>query len=307
MPPQIARILCIVFVVWLFLQDRKRNRAVSPALWIPFVWGLIIGSKPVSAWLGLSVSFESSDDYIEGSPFDRLAFLSLIVIGFVVLLQRQVRWTDILRQNGWLVAYFGYLGLSTLWSDYPFVSFKRWVKDVGNVIMALIVLTDQQPRQALISLLARCTYMLVPFSVLYIKYFPELGRYYDRWTYQPYFCGVTTNKNLLGMALFVCGVFLAWRFLDTSRPGVRRRTKAETLELTILSLMVAWLLHMAHSSTAVVCSILAVVLLYSLRVEGIRRRAIKFGAYGLAVVLIFWCSTPLLASVNCLCGWSGVT
>ena len=37
--------------------------------------------------------------------------------------------------------------------------------------------------------------VLIPVSVLFIKYYPDLGRYYGRWDYHTFYCGVTTNKQ----------------------------------------------------------------------------------------------------------------
>jgi hypothetical protein len=36
--------------------------------------------------------------------------------------------------------FFVYCFLAIFWSDFPFVAFKRWIKVLGQPIMALIVL-----------------------------------------------------------------------------------------------------------------------------------------------------------------------
>ena len=122
--------------------------------------------------------------------------------------RRRISWGKIIGNNKWLFVFFLYLGLSTLWSDYPFVSLKRWIKDFGNVIMVLVVLGEIDQMSAIRALVLRCSYVLISLSVVFVKYFPELGRYDDPWTWTPHYGGVTTDKNLLGMTLFVCGLFL---------------------------------------------------------------------------------------------------
>ena len=48
--------------------------------------------------------------------------------------------------------------------------------------MALIVLTEPDPEEALTRLMKRCAYVVVPVSILFIKYYPQLGRAFDPWT-----------------------------------------------------------------------------------------------------------------------------
>ena len=52
-------------------------------------------------------------------------------------------------------------------------------------VMALVVMSEPTPRQALESLLRRSAYVLLPFSLLLIKYYPALGVDYGRWSGEP--------------------------------------------------------------------------------------------------------------------------
>ena len=98
---------------------------VSNAIYIPLLWIVILGSRPVSVWFGGGASMESTDDYLEGSPFDRMVFLFLILAGAVVLLRRRVNWKALFTNNKWLLVFTLFWGISVLWSDYPFVALKR--------------------------------------------------------------------------------------------------------------------------------------------------------------------------------------
>ena len=88
--------------------------------------------------------------------------------------------------------------------------------------MVLIVLTDSDPFAATKRLVARVGFVLIPASVLLIKYYPALGRVYNIWTWEPMFVGVTEHKNTLGMLCMVLGLGFEWRFLlayrDRRRP-----------------------------------------------------------------------------------------
>ena len=59
--------------------------------------------------------------------------------------------------------------VSILWSDFPLVSFKRWVKTAGTVTMALVLLTDPASLEALEAIFRRTVYILIPFSVILVK------------------------------------------------------------------------------------------------------------------------------------------
>src|SRR4029077_16324715 len=106
-----------------------------------------------------------------------------------------------------------YCLLSVCWSDYPVVAFKRWIKATGDIAMILIVLTDEQPIAALRRLFSRVGFVLVPLSLLFIKYYPMLGRRYDPWTGFQMNTGVTFDKNMLGVITFVLLLGAVWRVL----------------------------------------------------------------------------------------------
>src|SRR5438477_13155768 len=129
----------------------------------------------------------------------------MIIAGFYVLLKGQVRLSEVVLNNGWLIAFLLYCFISIAWSDFPFVAFKRWIKILGHPIMVLIVLTEPDPEEALISLMKRCAYVIVPVSILFIKYYPQWGRSYDSWSGMQMSNGIAEGKNMLGADCFILG------------------------------------------------------------------------------------------------------
>ena len=148
---------------------------------------------------------------------------------------------SLLRSNGPIILFFAYCALSILWTDYPFVAFKRWVKAVGDVVMVLIVLTDSNRLSAVRRVLTRTGFLLVPLSVLFIKYYPDLGRSTIRGLGRRCPRGVTMGKNLLGMACLIFGLGSLWCFLaayQTEKGGERRR---HLIAHGVILAMVIWL------------------------------------------------------------------
>ena len=230
---------------------------------------------------------DSPDAYLEGDPLNRNVFLLLMVAGVIVLSWRKLAWGHLLTHNSWIWLYFLFGGVSVLWSDYPDVSFRRLIKALGNVIMALVVLTEKRPYQAVGVVLRRLAFLLVPLSILFIKYFPDLGRAYSRWTYEPMFTGVALQKNGLGQICLLAGIYFCWTLLHgrDERPKLGRGLSI-TLDVVFLS-MIAWLIHKANSATSLACLILVAGMLLASRLPSVARAPRRIMVLGMAVVCLF--------------------
>jgi exopolysaccharide production protein ExoQ len=264
MPPNIAAIVFTLGVLGLFALNRDRTVRTSKALWIPVIWLLINGSRPVSAWLQLQTlqNMQNPGQYLEGSPFDAFVYSVLIMAGLVPLVRRGAQVRKLLRSNAAVLMFFSYCALSVLWSDYPEASLKRWIKATGDLVMVLIVLTDSDPLAALRRLVVRVGFVLVPASVLLIKYFPALGRVYNIWTWTPMFVGVTDHKNTLGMVCMVLGLGLGWCFLLAYRDHEDKHRARHLFAYGSVLAMIVWLFVQANSLTSQSCFLLATFFLF---------------------------------------------
>jgi exopolysaccharide production protein ExoQ len=204
-----------------------------------------------------------------------------------VLLARTAQTGRLLKANGPLVIFFVYCAVSVLWSDYPFVAFKRWTKALGNITMVLLILTDPDPYAAMKRALARTGFLLIPLSVLYLKYFPALGRTYNRWTWTSFNIGVSTDKNGLGALCLVFGLASLWRFLDARRETANPNRRRVLIAHGTMIGMVLWLLIHADSSTSSACfAVGALVLLFTMRPDGFRPASVNTIIGGLAAVAV---------------------
>lgn len=256
MSPSIATAIYAIGILGLFALDRDRKARTSKALWIPVVWLLLIGSRPVSQWLG-APPFESPDQYLEGSPLDGAVFAVLIAVGLIVLAGRGRRVGTLLRGNGPILLFYLFCAASILWSDYPIVTSKRWIKFLSDLVMVLIVLTDTDPSAAVKRFFAWTGFLLVPLSVLLIKYYPALGRTYSPWTWTPMWIGVTQTKNQLGMICMIFGLASMWRFLQEFRGEEGRRRVGPLIAHGTVLAMALWVFAKANSVTPLSCFVLA--------------------------------------------------
>lgn len=252
MPPSIALVVWIVLLLGLLRFDPGRESKASLALWIPIIWMFIAASRLPSQWLG-GVYGAANQTIEDGNPLDRAIFTVMILLEIAILMSRSFNWGSFITKNSALAALI-FLGLiSVLWSDFPFVSFKRWFRDFGNYLSILVVLTDSLPLEAVCTVLRRLGYLLIPLSILLTKYFPQIGKQYEIWTGLSMYVGATTSKNMLGVLCLVCGLFYFWDIVARWSGRKERRTKRIILVNGALMGMTLWLLHLASSATSSVC------------------------------------------------------
>ena len=294
MPPQLALCLCIVFIVWLFRRYSKEAGPVPSSLWIPFLWITINASRPLAYWFSSGTDASQATDLSEGSFYDRNSHLLLIVIGVLILARRRIEWGRVLYNCRWLWILYAYYLISTVWSDAPFVAFKRWFKDFGDVVMILIMLTEKDPVEAIRAVFIRCIYVLVPLSVLVIKYYPTVGRYLHQWTWQTFYCGITTNKNALGLLAMLGGLFLLWQMVDVYRQRGQQVTWRNIWPDLLVLGMCLWLQHLAGSATALTCFIVGTAIFFLARLAWVRANLKNLGwcVFGVAVAMLIFTVSP---------------
>src|SRR5262249_43241490 len=190
-------------------------------------------------------------DNESGSALDRWVLTALAIAAIIVLARRRFDWWGSLRLHRWLLVLVVYMFLSTFWSDITLIALKRWMRDLIVLIMALVVMSDINPRQALASLLRRCAYVLVPFSLVLIKYYPLLGRRYGRWSGIEMWTGVTGQKNELGRLCMISIFFLLWTFYQRRREHATAGMRYQRWgDLTVIAIAV-YLLIGADSATSI--------------------------------------------------------
>jgi exopolysaccharide production protein ExoQ len=266
---------------WLIRRDNRLREGVSTALWIPTLWVGILASRPLSMWVG----FGGGSDTQGGSPVDSLFFLVMIIAALRVLVRRQVAWSRIITENWAIFLFYGFLLLSVAWSPYSFVSFKRWFKEFGNILVLLVILTEINPQQALRTVFFRCGCVLIPLSEIYLRWFPNLGRVYSSHSGGLEVTGVTCQKNSLGALVLVCSLIILWDWLE-----LRRRNKEQPelklrwdLRLRVgLLLCGAHLLHACDSKTSMTCLVLGAGFIAASRLPLLRRNLRFLGVLALA-------------------------
>lgn len=260
----------------------------SSALWLPLVWVVFLASKALSIWLySLGIVDYTYFDIEEGSFIDRTFYICLIIAGIYVLVNRRQSLYNIYSENFWLFLLLLYAAISIAWSDIPYVAIKRFIKEIGNIVMVLVILTDPNPLEAIRSILKKCSCILIPLSCILIKYFPTIGRVYHKTTGKLMPIGVTTQKNGLGMLCLLSGMYIVWFITDRNNLKTKSSSLTDMSIHLVLLVMVLWLLQIANSSTSTICFIVGSILLITLSLPAVRNYPYAVNLIILITLIIF--------------------
>jgi exopolysaccharide production protein ExoQ len=296
MSSAIALVLSAVLSISFLVSDRRRNPGVSAATWLTTIWFMIAISKPLSYWLNPWVSLDVSRmDYSQGSPVDRAILGLLMALALLVLLSRRLDWGELSARNSMLFLVMGFVALSIAWSGYRLVALKALIRTLGDVMMALIIIIEPSPLDAVRAVIRRTAFILLPVSIVLIKYFRMLGVGYGIWDGKEMWVGVTSNKNSLGMLTTVIALCFATDLIATWRKRVSSGERFTQMVFLALSL---YLLIGSKSATSLVCFVIG-VMVYGLS-HGLRKSAsyigrLYFGLLFAAVIFYLTMFGPLLA------------
>ena len=256
----------LTFSAWLVWRDSRRRHGVSAAVWLPTALLLILGSRPLSYWLagGGSFNYQEMGNEASTNVSDQLFFIFVLAGSLVVTLSRRLNWRRIVSENPAVMLFYIYFALSVCWSGDPTGSLKRIIKDFGLLAAIGVLFTEDDPLEAIKAVYLRCAFILIPLSLVLVKYFPTYARVYSKGG-EPTVTGVTGQKNSLGELLLVLTMFLVWDLLDRRRQRPVEFWRRIPWDILIILLMDAWLLRLSRSDTSIVCTLIGVSLIFRSR------------------------------------------
>jgi exopolysaccharide production protein ExoQ len=293
-PPIIALALGLGFIAFLLRLDRRQFPEASRGLWVPTIWLLTVSTKAVATWLGRpGASME------EGSPLDRNFLLLLMALAIVMLVKKRFRPQAALRENVWLLVLFAFMFVSISWSAVPFISLKRWFRETIAIVMGFVILTEEDPWRAIECVVRRAVYILIPLSMLLIKYYPRFGVDYNPWSGARMWIGVTDEKNRFGQLTCFAAFFLIWSLQRIWKAPANQRIrhlKAANIFILLLTLYMTKGSKAGYSATALV--MLAVALMVFTALLWLKRRGQALGPPVFMIligcVIVYGTLTPLL-------------
>lgn len=279
----IALAITLVLEGYFIVLDLRRRPSFSSAIWIPTVVVTILCSRNISLWLrgGGSVYYEMGNESTT-SLLDLLYFIGVIACSAVVLARRGIKWMNFLIANATTLLLYLYFVMSVSWSDDPSGSLKRIIKDFGMIFVMGVILTEKDPLQAMRAVYIRAAALLIPLSIVFIRYFPSYGRVYARGG-EMTVTGVTTQKNTLGEIILIFSLFLLWDFMEYRKTSTKKGWRGIHWDHVLLGLMGLYLIRASHSKTALLCLLIGALLF--LRHRRLCSRGANIGIYAGAMVL----------------------
>lgn len=287
MSPTVAIVLTIVFIVAVFKIDFRKEFRQSYALWIPLIWMMRSISKPFSFWVDPTTPpANPAMDIIEGNPIDRAIFIVLIFLSLIVLFRRKIDWRLFFKKNIWIVIWFSYCLISILWSDFPIVSLKRWIKEIGLFLGVLIILTEDDPILAVKTVIKKFSYILIPISIVLITYLPSLGLSVSRNTGEITYAGVSHNKNGLGQICMVSAFIFYYCLTTRGQTDLFQRSFAQKLIYLFFGVISLMLLLKVKSSTSLGALFVGISFLFAMRRRLLKHTTKILGIYFIAIVAV---------------------
>lgn len=291
-------LLVLAMIAGLFYLDREKGTATSRALWIPVLWLLIVGSRPVSMWLNVQRDVTLETQYTEGSPVDATFYGLLILAAALIVNKRWIYTRRLLQVNVPIMLYFIYCAASISWADDPAIAVKRWVKAFGEFLVIVVALSDPSPIVALKRVFSRVSFLLIPLSILFIYFLPSMGSSFDPSDNKTIYFGVCTWKNQLGVLCLICGLTSLWQLLDAYEWKGKPERVRQMVAHGFICIASALLIVKCDAMTSFSCYGLASLVLIMLMSTRLARRPgaaflLVTVATGLAVFALFFDSSML--------------
>ncbi|MGB8523642.1 MAG: hypothetical protein WCD43_11805, partial [Candidatus Acidiferrales bacterium] len=113
MNPSLASLVYACGIAGLFFLNRDNSVRTSKALWLPVFYLWIIGSRPLSVWLGIAPA-AGTNAQLDGSPIDAAFFGILMIAAIGALIHRGRRTLTFLNANLPILIYFLFCLISVI-------------------------------------------------------------------------------------------------------------------------------------------------------------------------------------------------
>lgn len=224
--------------------------------WLPFCWMILAGTQGLGMLraLGINVGADSAES---GSPVERILFMLMLMLGIYLLSRRSNILMETFKANMLLFVLFAYIALSITWSPMAEVSAKRFIKMVGALVMALLIVTENNPAKALYSLFERYLWVVLIGSFFVILFVPGIGRTvnYDGSVST---AGICFGKNGLGQCALAAVLLSSIPIIANGRDGLK-------LGNTIMLFMGIVILLMSRSATSLMVCVTVLGILVLIR------------------------------------------
>jgi exopolysaccharide production protein ExoQ len=173
-----------------FSQFAPIMAKVSFAIYLVFIF---FGITP-----GFLLDISTVEDMQTSNPVNQLILSCLYVLSFLGMAGKKDRVIRLVKTEKFFCLFLLWSFLTIFWSDFPIISFKRWIQYFGTVFISLSALVNFQSVEEAMVYLKRLLIIYVPLTMLSIIL--GLGASSE---VLPGWQGLTSQKNTLGQISLV--------------------------------------------------------------------------------------------------------
>ena len=186
-------------------------------------------------------------------PVKQVVFSSLYLLSFLSLLPIKSRAIELVKKEKFLCVFLLWSLLTVAWSEYPFISFKRWLQTAGFVLVLGSAMLHVESEDQLWKYVRAILIVYLPLSLLSVVSIPgAIDPEGIAWK------GFTSHKNILGQVSLLS--LIVW-----TASMLQNRERHRIFDLFFIGISAALLVG-SRSTTAVLTGgvlFLLVIVLYA--------------------------------------------
>jgi O-antigen ligase len=148
-------------------------------------------------FFGTSLPFQEDpaalEDIAVSNPVNQYVFSVLYLVSFLALLPGRSRILQLIRREKYLSLFLAWSLASVFWSDFVFISLKRWIQALGMAVIFSAALLHLESEEDALGYLKTILMIYLPLSLLSVLLVPgAVEPAFSAWR------GLASQKNLLG-------------------------------------------------------------------------------------------------------------
>jgi len=176
-----------------------------------YIFFIFVGTSRPFQELIMSGTVVSDQDIVASNPINQFVFSFLYLLSFLSLVSQRHRLLEFVRTEKFFSLFILWSFFSIFWSDYPFVSFKRWLQYFGTGIIFLSALLHFESVDDTLDYFKLVLIFYIPISVATVVLVPGATQAsFAGWT------GLTLQKNILGQISLISLIIWAIPSPDNS-------------------------------------------------------------------------------------------
>jgi len=211
-----------------------------------YIFFIFVGTSRPFQELIMSGAVISDRGIIASNPLNQFVFSFLYILSFLSLVSQRSRLVEFVKTEKFFSLFILWSFLSIFWSDFPFVSFKRWLQYFGTGIIFLAALLHFDSVDDTLDYFKLILVFYIPITLATVVLVPGATQAsFAGWT------GLTLQKNVLGQISLIS--LIVWAIPTPDKSLSKKATAIMLLCLSIVLLI---------GSRSITCILTGIVIIF---------------------------------------------